>query len=107
MLATERHEASRIDRQLYGRTGRQGDPGSYEAVTSFEDELMLASCGAVSRWATRLRLKSGRPLQGKLARFLLRRAQMSAERLYARARRELLQNEDRLESALAFSGRME
>jgi preprotein translocase subunit SecA len=107
VLATERHEASRIDRQLYGRTGRQGDPGSYEAVTSFEDELMLASCGAVSRWATRLRLKSGRPLQGKLARFLLRRAQMSAERLYARARRELLQNEDRLESALAFSGRTE
>jgi preprotein translocase subunit SecA len=107
VLATERHEASRIDRQLYGRTGRQGDPGSCEVMTSFEDWLMAASCGAISRWAARFMLKSGRPLQGRLARFLVRRAQVSAERLHARARRELLQNEDQLESALAFSGRME
>jgi len=107
VLATERHEASRIDRQLYGRTGRQGDPGSYETMTSFEDELMAASCGAIWQLAIRLMLKSGRLLQGKLARFLLRRAQVSTERIHARARRELLQNEDRLESALAFSGRVE
>ncbi len=107
VLATERHEAARIDRQLYGRAGRQGDPGSYEAVTSLEDELMATSRGRLSRWAAQLLLTSGRPLQGRLARFLVRRAQLSAERMQARVRRELLQSEDQLESTLAFSGRVE
>ena len=107
VLATERHEAARIDRQLYGRAGRQGDRGSYEAVLSLDDELMSSSHGRVSRGIARWLLKSGRPLQGRLARFFVRRAQMSAERMHARVRRELLQSEDQLESTLAFSGRVE
>ena len=107
VLATERHEAARIDRQLYGRAGRQGDPGSYEAVLSLDDELMSSSRGRVSRGVARWLLKSDRPLQGRLARFFVRRAQRSAERMHARVRRELLQNEDQLESTLAFSGRVE
>jgi preprotein translocase subunit SecA len=107
VLATERHEAQRIDRQLYGRTGRQGDPGSYEIMTSLDDELLVASQGTVVRWVTRMRLTSGKPLEGWLAGFLVRGAQRSAERLHARVRRELLQHEDQLESTLAFSGRVE
>jgi preprotein translocase subunit SecA len=107
VLATERHEAQRIDRQLYGRTGRQGAPGSYEAVTSLEDELLATSHGKVARWAARLLLTSGKPIEGWLASFLVRRAQVSAERLHARVRRDLLQHEDQLESTLAFSGRVE
>src|SRR5262249_3997301 len=39
VIGTERHEARRIDRQLFGRCGRQGDPGSYEMIVSLEDEL--------------------------------------------------------------------
>lgn len=107
VIATERHEAERIDRQLYGRTGRQGDPGSYEIMTSLEDELSMASQGKVARWGARLLLASGKPLEGWSARVLMRRAQRSAERLHARMRRELLQHEDQLESTLAFSGRVE
>lgn len=107
VLATERHEAKRIDRQLYGRAGRQGDPGSYETVTSLEDELLRASHGRVVRWIAQLLLISGKPLRGWLAHVLVRRTQRSAERLHARMRRELLQHEDQLESALAFSGRLE
>jgi len=107
VIATERHEAARIDRQLYGRTGRQGDPGSYETVTSLEDELLVASRGAVIRWVASLLLKPGTPLQGWPAQWLVRVAQRSAERLHARMRRELLQHEDQLESTLAFSGRVE
>lgn len=107
VIATERHEAKRIDRQLYGRTGRQGDPGSYETVTSLEDELLATSHGNVARWVARLLLTSGKPLEGWLASFLVGRAQLSAERLQARVRRELLQHEDQLESTLAFSGRVE
>lgn len=107
VLATERHEAQRIDRQLYGRSGRQGDPGSYETLTSLEDELLATPRGKVARWVARLLLTSGKPLEGWPARFLARRAQLSAERLHARVRRELLQHEDQLESTLAFSGRVE
>jgi preprotein translocase subunit SecA len=107
VLATERHEAQRIDRQLYGRTGRQGAPGSYEVVTSLEDELLATLQGRVAQWVARFLLTSGKPLEGWLASFLVRRAQLSAERLHARVRRELLQHEDQLESTLAFSGRVE
>ena len=106
VLATERHEAARIDRQLYGRTGRQGDPGSHETMTSLEDDLM-ATRGGLSRWMTKVLLKAKGPLKGKVASFLVRRAQVSAERMHARVRRELLQSEEQLGSSLAFSGRME
>ena len=107
VLATERHEAKRIDRQLYGRTGRQGEPGSYETVTSLEDELLTAAHGRLVRWVARRMLTSEKPLEGWLPGFLVRRAQVSAERMHARVRRELLQHEDQLESTLAFSGRVE
>lgn len=107
VLATERHEAKRIDRQLHGRTGRQGEPGSCETVTSLEDELLATAHGRVVRWVARRLITSGKPLEGWLASFLARRAQLSAERLHARVRRELLQHEDQLESTLAFSGRVE
>jgi len=106
VLATERHEAARIDRQLYGRAGRQGDPGSHETMLSFEDDLMITR-GGLSRWMVRIMLKSGCSLQGRLAKVLVRRAQLSAERMHARVRRELLKSEEQMASALAFSGRME
>src|SRR5206468_281298 len=47
VIASELHDSCRIDRQLFGRCGRQGEPGSYEVMLSFEDEL-------VSTYATRL-----------------------------------------------------
>ena len=106
VLATERHEAARIDRQLYGRTGRQGDRGSHETMTSVEDDLMAVR-GGLWRWITLILLKSRGSLKGRVASFLARRAQVSAERMHARVRRELLQSEDQLASRLAFSGRME
>jgi len=107
VLATERHEASRIDRQLYGRCGRQGDPGSFEAMSALEDELMASSRSHVWQAAARWAMRFDRPLKGWVASFLVRQAQVSAERLHASIRRELLKNEDQLESSLAFSGRLE
>jgi preprotein translocase subunit SecA len=107
VLATERHEAGRIDRQLYGRSGRQGDPGSFETVVSLEDDLMTTSRKLLWRWVARVLVRPGNPLQGKLAAFLVRQAQLSAESLHGRIRRDLLQHEDQLETSLAFSGRLE
>ncbi|HEX5646958.1 MAG TPA: prepilin peptidase, partial [Nitrospira sp.] len=107
VLSTERYDAKRIDRQLYGRTGRQGEPGSYETVTSLEDELLTAAHGQAVRWVARLLLTSGNPLEGWAATFLVGLAQRSVERMHARVRRDLLHHEDQLESTLAFSGRVE
>jgi preprotein translocase subunit SecA len=107
VLATERHEAGRIDRQLYGRSGRQGDPGSFETVASLEDELMTTSRHLLWRWMATALVRGGKPLEGKLAVFLVRQAQLSAESLHARIRRDLLQHEDQLDTSLAFSGRLE
>jgi preprotein translocase subunit SecA len=107
VLATERHEAGRIDRQLYGRAGRQGDFGSYEAVTSLEDELFKASRRRVWCWVARVVACAGCPIRSRAAAFLARRAQVSAEHLHERIRRDLLRTEDQLETSLAFSGRME
>jgi preprotein translocase subunit SecA len=93
VIATELHDARRIDRQLFGRCGRQGDPGTCEAIVSLEDELaQVYSRGAFAH--------AGRHLS-------LRAAQRSAERLHFRMRRDLLKMDEQMDSALAFSGRSE
>jgi preprotein translocase subunit SecA len=92
VIATEYHEAGRIDRQLFGRCGRQGDPGTCEAFASLEDEVVRHA-----RWADRL---GPVPLR-------LRLAQRAAERLHSRTRRDLLRHDEHMETALAFSGRGE
>ena len=104
VIATERHEAGRIDRQLFGRCGRQGDPGSCELFTSLEDELIDVHCPG---WLTGLAVRglSHAPGTGqKLARLIGRIAQRRAERLHAQIRRDLLNADKRLEQALGFTG---
>lgn len=107
VIATERHEASRIDRQLFGRCGRQGDPGSYETFASLEDELVKVTGPRLWRWVARLVSSSDRPIVSRSGAWVVERAQRAAERLHARVRRDLLKSEEQLESALAFSGRSE
>jgi preprotein translocase subunit SecA len=102
VIATERHESRRIDRQLFGRAGRQGDPGSGEAIVSLEDEI----AGHAPRWmwlVGRFVRRDG-SLPTWMARFAIGRAQRAAERTYARARADLLRFDEQLESTLAFSG---
>jgi preprotein translocase subunit SecA len=107
VIATERHEAGRIDRQLFGRCGRQGDPGSYEVIVCLEDELVTVYAGRVWRWVGRLTARPGQTVAPRIGKLLFRRAQRSAERLHSRMRRDLLKMDEHLESALAFSGRPE
>lgn len=107
VLATERHEARRIDRQLFGRGGRQGDPGSYQAIVSLEDELVSALFGTrLARWCNYWQ-RHHRPLPRWLGKPLLWLAQESAERHHSRIRRELLKLDDNQGDMLAFSGRTE
>ncbi|HKK53549.1 MAG TPA: prepilin peptidase, partial [Myxococcota bacterium] len=101
VLATERHDASRIDRQLFGRCARQGDPGTCESMVSLEDDLALVYGGslmALARWV------SG-PLLQPLGRLALSQAQSRAGRLHARIRHQLLKADERRDVQLAFSGR--
>jgi preprotein translocase subunit SecA len=107
VIATERHEAGRIDRQLFGRCGRQGDPGSYETFVSLEDELVRVTGPRLWRSVAWWLSSSHRPIVAHVGAWVVERAQRAAERLHARVRRDLLKSEEQLESALAFSGRLE
>jgi len=107
VIATERHEAGRIDRQLFGRCGRQGDPGSCEAFVSLEDELVKAHQSRWGVWVSRLLFRTNRWVARRLVSWLVNRAQRRAERLHARIRRDLLKSEEQAESALAFTGAAE
>jgi preprotein translocase subunit SecA len=108
VIATERHEARRIDRQLFGRCGRQGDPGTSEAIVSLEDELATVYVNKAFQWLASTVLRRPGSLIGRwVGKILFRRAQRKAERLHARMRHDLLKMDEQLGDALAFSGRPE
>jgi len=104
VIATELHESARIDRQLFGRCGRQGDPGSTEAIVSLEDELIRLYLGAGFGPDALLDRQS---VGQSYARGLFRLAQARAERANAAIRRQLLSLDEQLGDMLAFSGRGE
>ena len=107
VLATERHEARRIDRQLFGRGGRQGDPGSYQAIVSLEDELLESFLGKIPHRFFRRFSGPGKPLPQWLGLLVSSAAQMRAERHHGGMRRRLLRIDDQLGDMMAFSGQGE
>ncbi|HET7058398.1 MAG TPA: preprotein translocase subunit SecA [Nitrospiraceae bacterium] len=107
VIATERHDASRIDRQLFGRCGRQGDPGTYQAILSLEDELIMAQTGTLLRGLLRLVCSFGRSAPIWAGRVLFWWTQHRAERTHARMRMAVLKMDEHLNTALAFAGRPE
>jgi preprotein translocase subunit SecA len=102
VICTERHDSGRIDRQLFGRCGRQGDPGSCEAILAAEDDLAAKHAALPAAWLTHLQL-----VPREAGRLLYWLAQRRAERVHSSARRQLLQMDDALGDMLAFSGRGE
>ena len=107
VIATELHEARRIDRQLFGRCGRQGDPGSFEMIVSLEDELVEVYCPLLLQ-PLLTGLKSGDAVvSDRLSWRIVRAAQKAAERQHLRQRRSMLKLDDHLKTALAFSGHSE
>jgi preprotein translocase subunit SecA len=107
VIATEWHDAQRIDRQLFGRCGRQGEPGTYEAFVSLEDELLKAHPAPLVGFLKPRRINPATTMGGRLALLAIRNSQRAAERRHFRMRRDLLKMDESLESALAFSGRGE
>ena len=107
VIATCRNDAGRIDRQLFGRCARQGNPGTHQSILSLEDPLVQENCRPLLLDFFRRQTRAGRRFQGALNHFLMRRAQRSVERRYLQARRSLLKHERQTGRLLAFSGPME
>ena len=128
ILGTERHEARRIDNQLRGRAGRQGDPGSSRFYLSLEDDLLRIFAGErISKIMHKLGMEEGVPIESRLITRRIAAAQKAVEAqnfesrkhlleyddvmnkqretIYGR-RRELLQGEDQRESVLDASDRV-
>jgi preprotein translocase subunit SecA len=104
VIATERHEAGRIDRQLYGRAGRQGDAGSARAFLSAEDELLRRFLPLPLRWGLSGLERLAPPFATMALGPAAALAQRLAQRRAARQRRHVLQHDQWLEDSLGFSG---
>ena len=106
VILTEYHESQRIDRQLFGRAGRQGDPGSCQAIISLEDELFDV-CAPTASASLRLVRKRGVPVPRQAYAALRMLAQRSAEGRNVQMRKQTLKHDRRLTQVLAFCGKGE
>jgi preprotein translocase subunit SecA len=95
ILGTERHEARRIDNQLRGRAGRQGDPGSSRFYLSLEDDLLRVFGGErVKALMYRLGMTEGVPIESKLISRRIENAQKAVEAQNFESRKHLLEYDD-------------
>ncbi len=105
VILTEFHESSRIDRQLFGRAGRQGDPGSCESIVSLDDQLFLRYAAGYVKQVQRLgsTAPKGR-LSSRFGQMLRLKAQQRAETEHLTTRRMQVKQDKELDKQLAFSG---
>ena len=95
IIGTERHESRRVDRQLRGRSGRQGDPGSSVFFVSFEDQLMrLFATDRVMKMLDRLGLHDGEMIESKMVTNAIEKAQKRVEENNFGIRKRLLEYDD-------------
>ncbi|MFP5263783.1 MAG: preprotein translocase subunit SecA [Blastocatellia bacterium] len=95
ILGTERHESRRIDNQLRGRSGRQGDPGSSRFYLSLEDDLMRIFGGErIKGLMLRLGMEEGVPIESRLVSKRIEGAQKSVEGRNFTSRKQLLEYDD-------------
>jgi preprotein translocase subunit SecA len=95
ILGTERHEARRIDNQLRGRAGRQGDPGSSRFYLSLEDDLLRIFAGErISKIMHKLGMEEGVPIESRLISKRIEAAQKAVEAQNFESRKHLLEYDD-------------
>ena len=95
ILGTERHESRRIDNQLRGRAGRQGDPGSSRFYLALEDDLMrIFAKEWVSKLLQRLGMEEGVPIESRLITKRIETAQKAVEAQHFESRKHLLEYDD-------------
>ncbi len=101
VIATERHESPRIDRQLFGRSGRQGDPGTAQAFVSWEDEIFVRFLPKPVRSGLRRMASNGSRWARETAVGL---AQRRAQNQAAVQRRLVLRSDEWIDESLGFAG---
>ncbi|MBQ0120819.1 MAG: preprotein translocase subunit SecA [Bacteroidales bacterium] len=95
IIGTERHESRRVDRQLRGRAGRQGDPGSSVFYVSFEDKVMrLFASENIVKVLDKLGLKDGEAIESKMVTNSIEKAQKRVEENHFGVRKHLLEYDD-------------
>jgi preprotein translocase subunit SecA len=95
IIGTERHESRRIDNQLRGRSGRQGDPGATRFFLSFDDDLMrIFASDAVRKMMDRLGMEEDVPIESKMVTKSIERAQTQVEGRNFEMRKHLLEYDD-------------
>ncbi len=99
IIGTERHESRRVDRQLRGRSGRQGDPGSSQFFVSLEDNLMrLFGSERIAKLMDRMGLQEGEVIQHSMITKSIERAQKKVEENHFGTRKRLLEYDDVMNS---------
>jgi preprotein translocase subunit SecA len=105
VIATERHESGRVDRQLFGRNARQGDPGSAHAILSTEDELLKRHIAVPVQQQIQRAIENKLPGSQLLATTAMRIAQNVAQRKAERLRANVAKMDTWIEESLSFTGR--
>ena len=99
IIGTERHESRRVDRQLRGRAGRQGDPGSSQFFVSLEDNLLrLFGSDRIAKMMDRMGLQEGEVIQAGMMTKAIERAQKKVEENHFGVRKRLLEYDDVMNS---------
>ncbi|MCI0541710.1 MAG: preprotein translocase subunit SecA, partial [Verrucomicrobiales bacterium] len=104
VIATERHESGRVDRQLFGRSARQGDPGSAQAFISAGDELLRRYLPKKVQPNLERYLQRRLPGAQRMAATAINLAQRKAQRLAFHQRKTVLKTDEWLEDSLSFAG---
>jgi preprotein translocase subunit SecA len=94
VLGTERHESRRIDNQLRGRSGRQGDPGESRFYLSLEDDLMRLFATGAMNWVMDRALPDDVPIEAKMVSKAIERAQNTVEQRNAETRKNVLKYDE-------------
>jgi preprotein translocase subunit SecA len=105
VIASERNESGRIDRQLFGRCARQGDPGSAQAIVSLEDEFVSRYAKNIVAYLKKRHALNTDGIYTKTTRAVFRLAQQRAEKLALRQRKSVMRTDHWLEEQLSFTGR--
>ncbi len=105
VIASERNESARIDRQLFGRCARQGDPGSARAIVCLEDEFVSRYAKNLVAYMKKRYAYTTNDISSITTRAVFRRSQLRAEKLALRQRKSVMRTDHWLEEQLSFTGR--
>ena len=105
VIASERNESARIDRQLFGRCARQGDPGSAKAIVCLEDEFVSRYAKNLVAYLKKRYAHTTDNISSMTTRAVFRMTQLRAEKLALRQRKSVMKTDHWLEEQLSFTGK--